>query len=1257
MSRPSTAGRTLSALAATALVLSGASAAHADTAQRPSTAGTVKPAPARTDPQLQSELTARARARATGKPVQVASMTTAYSTTTANRNGSFTTVTSTKPARVRTGNGGWTTLDATLRKNPDGRIAMTAAQSSLELSPGGDGPLVSVSDGSGHAMALTLPFTLPAPVLKGDTATYRNVSPGLDLVVTAQTDGGFREVFVVHDAAAARKAASLTFATTLKGLTVKQDAAGNLSAVDSRTGALFMSAPAPAVWDSSTTGRPDADTPEAGPPAETAGADGPGPRSNTAKLPVSVTSGRITLNSGSAHLGGPRIFPEFIDPSWSLPTTLGTMMNYSEVQGYSGCQSYNNYDSSGLEPGVGNVTTNSSCPGAYRSFYQDSLGGLSSTDIVTNSVINISEVYSSLDSCGVAEPIAVDWTGTIPNPSGWNKQPGVISNVSNNTVYTDGGGKCGAYGYSFPVTGAIAQLAAGNNTNWTWGLFGNESTENTLVRFNDNPTITTTFDIRPAVPTNPAASPAPVTATGTAQPCSGTSTAYLTTSNIGGSDVATLSATLTSAVASAQMQGDFTLTDVTSGSVYQLTSNGYVTSGASVSVQTPALVNGNKYTWSVVANDGYYSSAATSPVCAFTADQSPPTNPAFTSTDFPPSGSGTTTTTRFGQAGNNSGVLTLSSSDSGPGLNGFYYSIGSPVPANGGTFLAAANGSANLTVTPSNWGTTTVYAQAVDVAGVRSAANSYSFYLPWSPGAKVTPGDINGDGIPDLLTTNSSGNLLLYAGDSDPAAVPAVLSTPVDSPDGQSTPWNKYLVTHRGSFSNQSVDDVWAYDTVNNNLYLYRNTGSSAFQNTANVVNVTKAGVDLDSGGAGTGCTVTSTADCSGYDDTDWKNLTQVVAVGDFYAGSSLDTSPAGNDIVTVEGDALWLYQGKNGPDYLAYPIKIGTSGWSGVTLMGPGTIGGHPALWARNNSTGVVTQYLIALDSAGYPESLGAAGSSGTTIGTGFTAAAYPTVISPGDLQGNGNPDLLATDPSGNLWFFASSSVTGGGVAPTHQWLLNEGTGSTIHDSAGSLSGTVSSTGATWAGGNGRPALSFDGNSGYAETNGNAVNTGGSYTVSAWVDMTSIPAAGSNYTAVSEFGTNNSPFYLQYNGGSWAFVISNNDTTSPTLNGPNGPYNVAANTWYHITGVYNSSTQTAQIYVNDSLVGTTSGLPSWSAAGDLDIGRDLYTGLQVDYFPGQISDVETWNTALTSAQVGGLDSTTSGIAGTGTLVGPLNTV
>ena len=76
-----------------------------------------------------------------------------------------------------------------------------------------------------------------------------------------------------------------------------------------------------------------------------------------------------------------------------------------------------------------------------------------------------------------------------------------------------------------------------------------------------------------------------------------------------------------------------------------------------------------------------------------------------------------------------------------------------------------------------------------------------------------------------------------------------VLSPAADRPDGQSTPWNKYLVTHRGAFSNGPGDDLWAFDTTNDNLYLYKNTPATApFQSLTSAVNLTKSGVTTDSG-------------------------------------------------------------------------------------------------------------------------------------------------------------------------------------------------------------------------------------------------------------------------------------------------------------------------------------------------------------------------------------------------------------------------
>lgn len=98
--------------------------------------------------------------------------------------------------------GAWQDLDATLVRNPDGTISPKSSSTPLTLSGGGIGPLASLTAG-GDALAITLPVNLPAPTLSGNSPTCANVAPGVDLVVTADTLGGFSDTFAVHDAAAA----------------------------------------------------------------------------------------------------------------------------------------------------------------------------------------------------------------------------------------------------------------------------------------------------------------------------------------------------------------------------------------------------------------------------------------------------------------------------------------------------------------------------------------------------------------------------------------------------------------------------------------------------------------------------------------------------------------------------------------------------------------------------------------------------------------------------------------------------------------------------------------------------------------------------------------------------------------------------------------------------------------------------------------------------------------------------------------------
>ncbi|MFH0178311.1 hypothetical protein ACIA6D_45230, partial [Streptomyces cacaoi] len=121
---------------------------------------------------------ASAQAAATGKPVEVVSERTEYSTTYANPDGAtFNLKQSVVPVRVAQPGGAWATPDATLTRREDHRIAPKAAVAGVSFSGGGDGKdLVSITE-DGHTLAVGWPGSLPAPTLDGDSAVYANVLP------------------------------------------------------------------------------------------------------------------------------------------------------------------------------------------------------------------------------------------------------------------------------------------------------------------------------------------------------------------------------------------------------------------------------------------------------------------------------------------------------------------------------------------------------------------------------------------------------------------------------------------------------------------------------------------------------------------------------------------------------------------------------------------------------------------------------------------------------------------------------------------------------------------------------------------------------------------------------------------------------------------------------------------------------------------------------------------------------------------------
>src|SRR5690348_12260566 len=86
---------------------------------------TASPAPARPGSAAGDMAQAAARARLTGRPVEITSVTTPTQRTLANADGTLTMELNPQPVRVKR-DGAWVPLDATLRRNADGTFSPAA---------------------------------------------------------------------------------------------------------------------------------------------------------------------------------------------------------------------------------------------------------------------------------------------------------------------------------------------------------------------------------------------------------------------------------------------------------------------------------------------------------------------------------------------------------------------------------------------------------------------------------------------------------------------------------------------------------------------------------------------------------------------------------------------------------------------------------------------------------------------------------------------------------------------------------------------------------------------------------------------------------------------------------------------------------------------------------------------------------------------------------------------------------------------------
>ncbi|MFJ3975970.1 FG-GAP repeat domain-containing protein [Streptomyces sp. NPDC090021] len=966
------------------------------------------------------ETAAAQRAAGSGKPVEVLSQRTEYDTVFANPNGTFTMESAVAPVRVRQG-GKLVPTDATLQPTGNGTVRPKAIAVGLEFSAGGDAPLATITR-DGRSMTVDWPGKLPAPVVEGDTATYPEVLPGVDLKMRASV-GGFQQLLVVKNAEAAKNPAlkTVTFDVAASGVALSTDEAGNLKAVNP-AGQEVFTAPTPTMWDSAgiATGEAAPAAPAASPrflkggprslvaapdtltaaPDTTTAARELGGRPATPaedvfeprhgavekRMPIAVKGGEMALKPDASVLTSKdTVYPVYIDP-----TVSGARLNWTSVAKKYSTTSYWNHSS-----GVARVGYESDTGGTWRSMFTMDTKKLHGKQII-DSVFRIKNTHSW--SC-TKKPVELWRINPISSATTWAKQPSWVARVQTLTEAKGWGSGCPAGNLEFK-TKSVADLAAANK--WptaTLGLRASESDTYGWKKFDAKSAVfSTTYNTTPSTPSGLATSPATAC---TASP--GTT--------VGNTDVQ-LSAKVADGDGGTVTARFKVWQTGTSTVLYEKTQA--VTSGniARVTVPKGSFVDGKQHSWQVRAEDGRASSAW-SGVCRFHVDQNVPNHPpGISSKQFPDGDDGWPTQTGTARS---EGVFTLSRGLATGVASYEYWTEWSPTVRT--ATPAAVDASVDVKLTPPVAGPLRVYARSLSKGGNRTAIQTYLFYAN-SPAMKDKPGDLNGDGTSDMYALRTTGELWMYAGNGN--------GTVGRYQEAGATNLAGASITHRGDWTGDGYEDLVAATGPKGSrqIQVFPNNG---YGHACTAFGETAEGGDC----------ADERRDLQVYEEPNnhFKNADQILAVGDVDGPTDLDGDgtigewdlPSYPDLLVKEGDHLWLYFGHASGylDEYAEPVLVGNGSWSNYDIAAPGdrTGDGRVDMLARSRINGDLRLYT-GTDAAG--GGLGS-GPAAIVIGTGWTVSHRPLITALPDGNGDGKTDIWSSGGDAKLYFY--SDIKGSGT------------------------------------------------------------------------------------------------------------------------------------------------------------------------------------------------------------------------------------
>jgi hypothetical protein len=444
------------------------------------------------------------RAGASGKRVEVLGRRTERGQTFANPDGTFTTKEYAQPVRTRKGDS-WTDIDTTLVEQPNGGFAPKATPTAVTLSGGGEGPFATMVR-DGKTLALSWPGRLPAPEIKGATATYRAVLPDVDLVVRAEPEG-FAHLLVVRSAKAAAdpRLTGIDLPLTARGLDVRETAGGGLVAKDAGTGGTVFEAPQPVMWDSSGDSAAGARHRSASALAQAAPGDG----ARVADVSLGLRRDTMTLKPDLSLLRGKATrYPVIIDPVARTKSRTSWTWVSSAKPSLEGWKFPNSDDGIESGKGVGRCPANYSvrCTGSddvQRQYYALPTGSFEDKRILkAEFALTLVHTYNSEARSVQLHRVNSSGGSAINSRTNWSNRPSSKDHIASESP-TDPTGSCSATNQNvrFDVRGTVQKAASSGWDTTTFGL--QAATEDSYVswkRFCNNAALEVTYNRPPYQP-------------------------------------------------------------------------------------------------------------------------------------------------------------------------------------------------------------------------------------------------------------------------------------------------------------------------------------------------------------------------------------------------------------------------------------------------------------------------------------------------------------------------------------------------------------------------------------------------------------------------------------------------------------------------------------------------------------------------------------------------------------------------------------